>query len=74
MNHQTTLCENGNFDLNDDLPGELDFDRLRFVRRGPKPESLTVALPPDVAEFFKTPEAVNDALRRVMAQENNASA
>ena len=74
MNHQTILLEDDNYDLNDDLPEELDFERLRFVRRGPKPESLTVVLPPDVAEFFKTPEAVNDALRRVMAQENNPSA
>ena len=74
MNHQTILLEDDNYDLNDELPAELDFERLRFVRRGPNPDSLTVILPPDVAEFFKTPEAVNDALRRVMARENNASA
>ena len=64
MNHQTILLEDDNYDLNDELPAELDFEWLRFVRRGPKP--LTVILPPDVAEFFKTPEAVNAALRRVM--------
>jgi hypothetical protein len=74
MNHQTILLEDDQYDLDDDLPTELDFERLRFIRRGPKPQSLTVTLPPDVAEFFKTPEAVNEALRRVMAQENNAAA
>ena len=74
MSHQTILLEDDNYDLEDDLPAELDFERLRFVRRGSKPKSLTVTLPPDVAEFFKTPEAVNDALRRIMAQENNAPA
>ncbi|MFN0120669.1 MAG: hypothetical protein ACKV2V_09220 [Blastocatellia bacterium] len=29
-------------------------------------QPMTVTLPPDLAAFFKTPEAVNEALRRVM--------
>jgi hypothetical protein len=74
MNHQTILLEDDNYDLDDELPAELDFERLRFVRRGPKPKSLTVTLPPDVAEFFKTPEAVNDALRQLMERKRNTPA
>ncbi len=73
MNHKVTLLEDDDYDLDDDLPAELDLARLRVVRRGPKTKPVTVTLAPDVAEFFKSPEAVNAALRRVMQEMQTAA-
>jgi len=56
--------------LNDDLLPEYNFDYLkalpnRFASQKPK-APLTVTLDPDVAEIFKTSEAVNNALRALL--------
>ncbi len=70
MNHRITYLEDDDYDLEDDLPAELDLDRLTVVRRGPKPEPVSdlvmVALAPDVAKVFATSEAVNEALRTLI--------
>jgi hypothetical protein len=57
--------------LNDDLLPEYDFDYSqarpnRFAGRMTA-DSIVVVLDPDVAEVFKTPEAVNRALRALIA-------
>ena len=55
---------------NDDLLPEYDFDYSqarpnRFAERMTT-ESIVVLLDPDVAEVFKTPEAVNRVLRALI--------
>jgi hypothetical protein len=57
--------------LTADLQREYEFDYAkarpnRFARRG-TPESVVVVLAPDVAKVFRTPEAVNTALRALVA-------
>lgn len=54
----------------DDLRPEYDLSSLRVRRTGPERTShprLTVALDDDVAAVFTTPEAVNRALRALIA-------
>ncbi|MGH9937313.1 MAG: hypothetical protein ACREAM_13785 [Blastocatellia bacterium] len=70
MSHKITYLEDDDYDLEDDLPAELDLGRLTVVGRGPKPEPVSdlvmVALAPDVAKVFTTSEAVNEALRTLI--------
>ncbi|MFN0121496.1 MAG: hypothetical protein ACKV2V_13465 [Blastocatellia bacterium] len=66
MSQKITILKDDDYDLNDDLPAELDIDKLRFVRRGPKTDAVTITLAPDVAEVFGTSEAVNEALRTLI--------
>lgn len=69
MEHKVTLLEDEDYDLNDDAPDEIDFSKVKVIRRGLPPShplAGTVRLDPDILEFFKTPEAINEALRRVM--------
>ncbi len=73
MEHKVTLLDDADYDLNDDAPTEIDFDKVRFVRRGFHPFAHVVPLDEDVAAFFKTPQAVNEALRRVMHEIKEAA-
>ena len=78
MNHKVTLLEDDDYDLNDDLPAELDLESLKpDVERTRRFRALAAArqlrLDPDVLEFFKTPEAINEALRRVMREMRDAA-
>jgi len=73
MEHKITLLEDDDYDLADDAPAEIDFSTVTLVRRGFHPFMHTVTLAPDVAEFFKTPEAVNEALRQVMREMQDAA-
>lgn len=68
MKHKVTLLEDNDYDLDDDIAPEYDFEKMTVVRRGFHPFMHVVSLDRDVAEFFKTPEAVNEALRRVMRE------
>jgi hypothetical protein len=57
--------------LNDDLLPEYDFDYSqarpnRFAERMAT-DSIVVVLDPDVAEVFKTPDAVNRVLRALIS-------
>jgi hypothetical protein len=63
-----TYLEDEDYDLDDDLPAEIDFSKVEFIRRGPKCDAVFVRLDPDLADFFKTSEAVNEALRRMMRE------
>jgi uncharacterized protein (DUF4415 family) len=72
MNHTFTILEE-HCDLTDELPTELDIanmkpdvgrtERLRTYAR-----MRQIQLDPDLVEFFKTSEAINEALRRVMRE------
>lgn len=79
MNHKVTLLEDETYDLNDDLPAELDLETMKVDEaRTRRFRTLAAArqlqLDPDVVEFFKTPEAINEALREVMNQRLQATA
>lgn len=76
MKHKVTLLEDNDYDLNDDTPEEIDFSKVKLIRRGLPPShplAGAVRLDPDILEFFKTPEAVNEALRRVMQEMQDAA-
>jgi hypothetical protein len=45
---------------------EVDIERTRKFRAAALTRLRAVTLDPDIFAFFKTPEAVNEALRRVM--------
>ena len=57
-----------NFEIEDDLRPEYDFNQLTVVARGQgrKRSPLTVQLDPDVAKLFPDSGAVNEGLRLLM--------
>lgn len=74
MKHKVTYRENDD-ELNDTIEPEYDLDELRRQAkeegreyRGILWRRNLVRLDPDVAEFFKTPEEINEALRSVMRE------
>jgi hypothetical protein len=76
MNHKVTLLEDDDYDLDDDGPAEIDFSKVRLIRRGLPPShplANSISLDPEIIQFFKTPEAINDALRRVMNEMRHAA-
>ena len=72
MNEKITLLEDDDYDLNDDVEQETDFDRWQVFRRGKKAELRTVILEPDVSEAFQTSEEVNEALRKIIHEKKAA--
>lgn len=79
MNHTIRLLEDDDYDLNDDGEPEYDFAELR---RRAKTEGREykgqaarrlIRLAPDIATFFPDEEAVNQALREVVAARTAAS-
>jgi len=72
-----TLLEDDDYDLDDDLPAEIDLSKMKpDIERTRKYRALAVArqlLEPDIMEFFKTPEAINEALREVMNERKRAA-
>ncbi len=72
MKHKVTYLENDD-ELTDDIEPEYDLEKMEVdIERTRKYRELAlrnlVRLDPDVAEFFKTPEEVNEALREVMRE------
>lgn len=66
-----TQASNSNQNLENDLLPEYNFDYRkarpnRFVTQK-RETQITVTLDPDVAEVFKTSEAVNNALRAILS-------
>ena len=82
MNHKVILLEDDDYDLDDDLPAELDLESLkpeveRTRRFRARALQGMVRLAPDVAEVFDSSDAVNEALRtmiRVMRAEQSKAA
>lgn len=72
MNKEIRLLEDDNYDLNDELPAELDIDAIReqAKREGREYRGIFsgkgVRLAPDVAEVFDSSDAVNEALRTMI--------
>lgn len=77
MNHKVTLLEDDDYDLADDAPAEIDFTQIkidweRTRRFRAQAAAKPVRLDPDIIQFFKTSEAINEALRRVMSEMKDA--
>ncbi|MGH9800038.1 MAG: hypothetical protein ACRD82_06710 [Blastocatellia bacterium] len=64
MNHTFSIIE-GECDLDDDLPAELDFSKLRVIRHGLPNGALGVVIEPELAAVFADSNAVNQALREL---------
>lgn len=75
MKEEIRLLEDDDYDLNDELPAELDIDAVRAEAKRLGREyqgrfsGVGVRVEPEIIQFFKTPEAINQALRRVMAEQ-----
>lgn len=74
MKHTIRLLEGDDDNLDDEAEPDSDFAELRRRAREEGREyrgqlsGRVVRLAPDVAEFFTSAEAVNEALRRVMRE------
>lgn len=72
MNREIRLLEDDDYDLDDDLPAEMDIDAIRAEAKRQGREykgqfaGKGVRLAPDVAEVFGDSEAVNEALRTLI--------
>jgi hypothetical protein len=70
MPDKVTILE-GECDLTDDIAPEYDLANMqvdveRTKRFRAYARSRVIEIDPDIIEFFKTPEAVNEALRALM--------
>ncbi len=79
MKYTIEILDDDSYDPNDDVEPEYDLPAIREQARREGREyqgilsGYLVKLAPDVAEFFKTAQAVNEALRRVMNEMQNAA-
>ncbi|MGH9769416.1 MAG: hypothetical protein ACREAB_18490 [Blastocatellia bacterium] len=79
MNYRIEILDDNSYDPADDVEPEYDLPAIRERARKEGREyrgilsGHLVRLAPDVAEFFKTAEAVNEALRRVMREVQDAA-
>jgi len=79
MNHTIHLLEDDDYDLNDDAEPAYDFAELRRRAKTEGREyrgqaaGRLVRLAPDVAAFFPDDEAVNQALREIIASRMQAA-
>ncbi|MFN0107827.1 MAG: hypothetical protein ACKVZH_03165 [Blastocatellia bacterium] len=77
MNHTFTILE-GDCDLNDDLPAELDFTKLkpdweRTERQRALARARVIQLDADLLASFPDSSAVNQALRELLVRRQSES-
>lgn len=78
MKEEVRLLEDDDYDLNDELPAELDIDLIRAEAKRLGREyrgrfsGAAVRVEPEIIQFFKTPEAINKALRQIMVEQQKA--
>lgn len=79
MKEEIRLLEDDDYDLNDDLPAELDIEAIRAEAKRQGREyrgrfaGIGIRVEPEIIEFFKTPERINEELRRIMAEQQKAA-
>ncbi len=73
MPHTYEIIDDDDFDPQDDLRPEYDFEALREAdrARGIEYRRMFVRLEPDLAAIFPDAEAVNLALRELIALRHN---
>ena len=69
MQHEVFILDDDDFDPNDDLAPEYDLEAMRAAARkaGIETRRHVIRLAPDVAAAFPNEEAVNQALRELIA-------
>jgi hypothetical protein len=69
MQHEVTILTDDDYDLDDDIAPEYDLAAMREAARkaGFETRRRFVRLAPDVAAAFPNEEAVNQALRELIA-------
>lgn len=69
MQHEIVILDDDDYDLNDDLAPHYDVNALREAARaaGLNLRPHLIRLAPDVAAAFPNEEAVNQALRELIA-------
>ncbi|MBP6822901.1 MAG: hypothetical protein KA368_15235 [Acidobacteria bacterium] len=78
MKKEIRLLEDSDYDLKDELPAELDIDAIRAEAKRQGREyrgrfsGAGVRVEPEIIEFFKTPEAINETLRKAMIAQQKA--
>lgn len=69
MQHEIVILDDDDYDLTDELAPHYDVNALREAARaaGLNPQPRLIRLAPDVAAVFPNEEAVNQALRELIA-------
>lgn len=79
MKKEIRILDDDDYDLNDELPAELDIDAIRAEAKRQGREyrgqfsGVGIRVEPEIVAFFKTPEAINAALRQVMSEQRKAA-
>jgi hypothetical protein len=75
MKDKIHILEDDDNNLNDDIAPEYDLEELRrrAKEEGREYQGIFsrrdfVRIDPEILEYFQTPEAINEALRRVMRE------
>jgi hypothetical protein len=66
--YREVVIKAGEEDFNDDIDPESELGKKLVFRDGLRPLIYLAPLEADIVEFFKTPEAVNEVLHRVMRE------
>ena len=61
--HKINVLDEPCEDLNDDLPEEIDFSKLRRIDNPLRNKAITITLEPDIAKHFKNSKQFNQFLR-----------
>ncbi|HQR32039.1 MAG TPA: hypothetical protein PLK30_04815 [Blastocatellia bacterium] len=76
MKHEVIILDDDDYDPNDDLAPEYDVDALRKAAQeaGFDTRSRMVRIASDVAAFFPDEDAINAALRELIAAKKQQAA
>jgi hypothetical protein len=58
--HKVTVIHESSLDLEEDMPNEIDFSKMKEI---PNPLKKEIELEPDIAKYFKNSKQVNQFLR-----------
>jgi len=61
--HKINVLDEPCEDINDDLPEEIDFPKLRRIDNPLRNKSLTITLEPEIAKHFRNSKQFNQFLR-----------
>jgi hypothetical protein len=73
MKDKVVILDDDNADFDDDVAPEYDLENMeidweRTNRMRASARAALIELDPEIVDFFKTSEAINEALRRVMRE------
>lgn len=76
MKHEVIILDDDDYDPNDELAPEYDVDALRQAAKeaGFDTRSRIVRIASDVAAFFPDEDAINTALREIIAMKKQQAA